>query len=604
MLTSSDIISGKMVVQLGLAPDVRVRAELRNLDAGMPGGATLLERLQTTHAIDAAWAASIKQRVALYESARGQSSYARLVQRTYHTSSDTLNQLIATFERNPTSRRFGDLLIEQRIVTAEQHRALAQKTRQTLQQEDQKVIERYRKEDWAGVGRPLIPGSKLEAADFRIAKLPKEAHADAHAGHVPSPPSIAQAGHTPTPFSATTTPPPFTTTPIPADPPTSSMPRVAIPHARHTPAPPPAPAPVPAPAHAHAHAKKKPDGPPAVAPLGMDAVRQLKRISDYTIVEVLGAGGMGAVFLGQKDGHSIYAAIKVMLNQAATEEEKKRFLREISLTRRIKHKNVIDILDSGDTPDGLTFLVVPALVAKELRALIDATKGQGLAPDLACRLFEGILEGLQAIHDAEIIHRDMKPGNVMVLSGASGLKIMDLGLARYLGEADPADAAASFQTMTRSVVGSPTYIAPETISSEPLDNRTDIYSAGVIFFEMLTGKPPFESQNTSGLLTQHLAAPPPDLSEVQPGRAWPKEADELIQKMMGKTKEERPASCREVLAILRGGLSAKLAQMSNAPPAVAEAKVEIAEAPPATAKIEKSAWGVAGILGRLMGKGR
>jgi serine/threonine-protein kinase len=324
----------------------------------------------------------------------------------------------------------------------------------------------------------------------------------------------------------------------------------------------------------------------------MNAVRKLKRIADYLVVELLGAGGMGAVFLGQRDGEESYAAIKVMLDKAATTRERARFKREIALTKRVTHPNLIGIIDSGETPDGLSYLVIPALVGKELRSLLKAQKGEGLPPAQACAWFEHVLEGVQALHDAGIVHRDLKPENVMVLGGAERVaKVMDLGLARLANEPDdddPDDPDANFRTIEREVVGSPQYIAPESVMSEPVDGRTDVYSLGIILFEMLTGKLPFDSDTPQGYLSQHLALPPATLSETRPERTWPKEAEDLLERMLAKTKDERIASCREVLAILRGGLSAKLAATS----------APVAEPPARDARV----YAAEGILGRLKGQ--
>jgi serine/threonine protein kinase len=284
-----------------------------------------------------------------------------------------------------------------------------------------------------------------------------------------------------------------------------------------------------------------------------------------------------------------------MLDQAASKAERGRFMREIQLTKRIKHKNVIGILDSGTTSQGLTYLVVPALAGKELRSYIDLDK-VGLDREFACAIMEGVLEGMQAVHDASIVHRDLKPENCFVLAGGRDVKIMDFGLARLDDDALEATQNDYFRSQGGEVVGSPPYIAPESITSDPIDRRTDIYSLGVMFFEMLTGVRPIESETTQGYLTAHLVAPPLTLAEARPKLSWPPEAEKLIARMLAKSRDERPSTCRAILDELRTFIPklVKAGPMENLVPETAVVQV-------VAKRSDTKQWGVKGLLGRLWG---
>ncbi|MBI3725475.1 serine/threonine protein kinase [bacterium] len=557
MLSAVDIISGKIILQLALATADEVRAFLRVTDRDR-GTRDLVNHLAAAGRLDAKSVELIRHRAALYEHVRGEAAYVRALERQTQVPKTTVAQMIAGLERSAFRVRLGSVLVKQGTLTTEQDSALAALQRTATQKDDARVIERYRQEDFAGIERPLIPGSRLDPLDFKISTLfrGKETRALVDQAEVAALRAAAARASEPRPAA----PPPAPVPPLPPPPRSPSAP-----------------------------AGKK----PFVG--GIDAVRALKRIGAYSIVEVLGAGGMGCVFLGQQDGRCEFAAIKVMLDQAASPVEKGRFKREIRVTQGISHKNVIGVIDSGETEDGLTYLVVPALAGKELRALLDTSPAKILEPAVAVRILEQVLEGLQAVHDAGIVHRDMKPENVFVLAGGKHeVKIMDFGLAkRGSQDEDEVDDAVFRTTPGEDIVGSPAYIAPESITQDEVDGRTDIYSVGVMFFEMLTGKRPIESETAQGYMTQHLICPPPTLAEASPDRKWPQELEKLVERMLAKTRDERPASCRAIQDELRSGLRDRIARGEDSKPLAETVDVE----PPAQ-KDEKP-WGVRGLLGRL-----
>ena len=544
MFTATDVVVGKIAVQLQIASAKRVRHELRELAGEEGGDVSLADRLVAKGACPAARAAELKELAGHFEAARSDAAFLRLLEREAGFSAESVGALLFDLSRKAWRSSVSAALLGAKLITSEQHDLLQARCERAVSKETRQIIARYQKDDFSGVSRGLSKKAKLERSDLTVLKLFGAGLAVAHAKKLRS-----AARKTAAPTAAPTT------------------------------------APTAAP----------------TAPLNLEGVKGLKRIADYDVIQLLGAGGMGAVFLGKKDGMGLFVAIKVMLVHAASEAERMRFQREIALGRRVDHDSVMSILDSGETAEGLSYLVVPALVGKELMEHLEAAGDAGLAPDFACRTFENLLGGMQAIHDARIVHRDVKPENVMVLSGGDGaVKIMDFGLARLEGEPDPEDAAASFRTMAGAgeVSGSPPYMSPESISEGEADSRSDIYSLGVLFFQMLTGRLPFESDSVTGYLTQHMAMPPPTLAETRPDIPWPEEAEEFFERLLEKEPGDRPASCREVLEELKG-VSAALATMGDPPPA----PEPLAPEPPQEDELKTgSSWVTKGLLGRLLGR--
>ncbi|HZU96003.1 MAG TPA: serine/threonine-protein kinase [Planctomycetota bacterium] len=494
MLTATDIMAAKIVVQLNLAPVDDVRAELRASDKEPGRGRDVVNRLADRGKLGPKDVELVRHRVALYEHVRSEASYVRSLERMGKVPKLQIAEMIARLEQTAFRKRLGDVLVKEGRITAEQDALLANAEKDVKEKDDARVLDKYRKEDFAGVARDLIPKSRLEPQDFKISTLFRGKETRALVDKAELKAALEAA----------------------------SSDRV-----------------------------KAAEPPPAAAPATFlsseDRVRSMKRIADYSIVEVLGVGGMGAVFLAQREGTGEYVAIKVLLNEKATTAEKARFGREVELTPLVKHPNVIPLLDAGKTSDGMAYLVVPALAGKEMRNFLKASPG-GLAPQLVIRIFSQILGGLQAVHDAGILHRDLKPENIFVLAGGQhDLRIMDFGLAKRIHEKD----LEAFRTMAGEIVGSPAYIAPETVQSDFVDGRTDLYSLGVMLFEALTGKLPIESQTTMGYLTAHMVAPPLTLAEAAPERTWAPELESFLARLLGKFKDERPASAAAALEELR-----------------------------------------------------
>ena len=219
----------------------------------------------------------------------------------------------------------------------------------------------------------------------------------------------------------------------------------------------------------------------------------------YDVVEPLGEGGMGTVFRVRHVSLDRAFALKLLRRELARDRElAERFVQEAKATARIRHPAIVSISDFGVLDDGVPWFVMEHLAGKTLGALL--REGGPLPVARAVALGKRIADGLVASHEAGVVHRDLKPENVFVLDDDE-VRIVDFGAAKVIG--------ASQLTRPGIVFGTPYYMAPEQASGLALDGRADVYSLGVLLYELVTGRVPFEADTYMGVLTKHLYESPP-----------------------------------------------------------------------------------------------
>jgi eukaryotic-like serine/threonine-protein kinase len=222
----------------------------------------------------------------------------------------------------------------------------------------------------------------------------------------------------------------------------------------------------------------------------------------FRLEALIGRGAMAEVYKAVDTKTNEAVALKILREQQVRDTASMtRFVREADAQSRVQHRNVAALLAVGLTKDELQpYLALELLAGKSLRAVL---KREAVPPPRAAKLMLQALHGLAAVHDAGILHRDLKPENIMIepAGGADErVVLIDFGFATFEGSASP--------TLRGTVVGSLTYIAPERLRGEVPDSRADLYSTGVILFELLTGQPPFVADDSVTLIDLHLRAPP------------------------------------------------------------------------------------------------
>ncbi len=250
----------------------------------------------------------------------------------------------------------------------------------------------------------------------------------------------------------------------------------------------------------------------------------------YTIESVVGRGGMGTVYKARDSELNEVVAIKTLRPELVKDEDaRERFKDEIRLTRRITHRNVVRTHDFGEF-DGLWYLTMEYVEGLTVRELLDARGTLGVEPALA--IGAQLAESLVVAHAMGVIHRDLKPQNLLV-DDAGVLKVMDFGVARL------AENTAS-HTQAGMIVGTPMYMSPEQLTGETVDARADLYSVGVVLYEVLTGVLPLTSPTVMGLFTKVLSEPPKRPGELVEG--VPPGLDELVLQLLAKQAGDRVPS--------------------------------------------------------------
>ena len=257
-----------------------------------------------------------------------------------------------------------------------------------------------------------------------------------------------------------------------------------------------------------------------------------RQIGKYLIKGELGRGGMGAVYLAEQPGLGREVAIKeLILSPAADPTALMRFLQEARVMARTSHPNLVQVHDLEQIGDA-NYIVLEFVRGKSLRDLVN----QGPIPmPQTFAVMHGVLQALDYAHKHAIVHRDMKPENVLV-SDEGNVKVADFGIARLTDDSSPGSTA----TKTGTTVGTPQYMSPEQVASSKVDGRSDLYSAGIMFYELVVGQPPFMASESDGpftLMAKHVQAPPKPPSVYRPGLDM--RLEEVILKSLSKRPEER-----------------------------------------------------------------
>jgi serine/threonine-protein kinase len=272
--------------------------------------------------------------------------------------------------------------------------------------------------------------------------------------------------------------------------------------------------------------------------LDIDSLRSRLRAAlgdTLQLGELLGAGGFAAVFRAHDPFLERDVAIKVLdPGLGVTAALEAQFLREARIIAGTEHPHIVPLY-AAEARDGLLYLVMRLLPGQSLAARIAGGK---LPPAEAGRLALEVARALSAAHAGGVVHRDIKPGNILLDAGGHAF-VTDFGISSVISRPDAADLGET--------VGTPYYMSPEQAMGEAVDGRADVYSLGVVLFEMLTGRVPFEGRNLKELIAKHISAPVPSVADLEPGTPRPLVA--LVQQMMAKEPAQRPDAAALVKAL-------------------------------------------------------
>jgi len=267
----------------------------------------------------------------------------------------------------------------------------------------------------------------------------------------------------------------------------------------------------------------------------------------FTIRSLIGVGGMGAVYRAHQHSMDRDVALKVLHKElASNEQEVMRFFREAKAASSLTGAHTITVFDFGQTEDGMLYLVMELLRGQSLADLMEANPGP-MDHRRAVGIIRQVLEALVQAHAAGVLHRDLKPDNVFMISDEASedfVKVLDFGIAKLIGR------ESTNLTATGMVVGTPTYMSPEQGLGEDLDARSDLYATGVMLFEMLTGKPPFEAESPVAVVVKKVHEPAPSLLQINPGIRVPGQLEKAVAGILATDPGDRPADARETRQLL------------------------------------------------------
>jgi tetratricopeptide (TPR) repeat protein len=271
----------------------------------------------------------------------------------------------------------------------------------------------------------------------------------------------------------------------------------------------------------------------------------------YQILDLLSVGGMGRVYRAEQRALGRTVAVKVIHPHLLADENSiVRFMTEARAASQLNHPNSVSVIDFGKTKDGQPYLVMEFLRGKDLARV---SYEQGPLPfKRIADVLQQVLRALSEAHDLEIVHRDLKPENIILeplRRGGDFVKVVDFGLAKL-----KADTTTPNVTMPGIVCGTPDYMAPEQGRGDPIDGRSDLYGVGVVLFQLLTGRLPFESENPTQVVLMHLSAPVPDPTEIAPERAIPEPFVRVVRKALEKNADDRYQDALEFADALQSAM--------------------------------------------------
>jgi serine/threonine protein kinase len=289
-------------------------------------------------------------------------------------------------------------------------------------------------------------------------------------------------------------------------------------------------------------------------PLEMAAHTRIgTEVAGFRIESVLGRGGMSVVYIAEQIRLGRKVALKVLTTELAWDEQfRERFVRESHIAAAIDHPNIIPIYDAGEA-DGLLYIAMRFVQGPDLKEIL---KRGSVGLGRTIFLIEQLASALDSAHTHSLVHRDVKPGNILLEESTDHVYLTDFGVAKQ--------TTARGLTSTGHFLGTVDYAAPEQIEGGPVDARTDVYALGCVLYECLTGSPPFSQGTEHAVLHAHLVDPPPSLSRVRP--ELPLAFDGVIATAMAKDPDDRYGSCGELARAARNAASGAARRVDGGPP--------------------------------------
>lgn len=267
----------------------------------------------------------------------------------------------------------------------------------------------------------------------------------------------------------------------------------------------------------------------------------------YKLLRELARGGMGIIWLVEHIMLRRELCLKTLVRTRMSEQVYERFSKEIAAASRLEHEHLVRVFDCGRLPDKTPYYTMEYIQGKSLRQIIEKQGALPLKDSL--EIFYQVASALNFAHNNDIVHRDIKPDNIVCTyeNNHYKAKVLDFGLAKFTSS----DPIGHDVTSGGELIGSPPYMSPEQCMGKEVDHRSDIYSLGCTFFEVMTGSPPFYHDNPLALLQMHFSKEPLSLRQASGGEVFPEAVETLIRRMLAKAPENRCRSMEEVMRLIR-----------------------------------------------------
>ncbi|WP_246103196.1 serine/threonine-protein kinase [Streptomyces piniterrae] len=320
-----------------------------------------------------------------------------------------------------------------------------------------------------------------------------------------------------------------------------------------------------------------------------------RRIAGYQLREEIGRGGMAVVYRAEDLRLGRTVAVKLLAPELARNDTfRQRFVHESRVAAAIDHPHIVPVFEAGET-EGVLYIAMRYVEGRDLRALLD--RDGRLPLETACRIALQVASALDAAHAHDLVHRDVKPGNILIAEGTDADRpehayLTDFGLTKK-------SLSLTGFTSVGQFVGTLDYVAPEQISGRPVDGRCDVYSLACVIFEMLTGAPPFRRDDDMALLWAHQYDPPPTLTSLRPD--LPPAVDTVFAQSLAKAPEDRYDTCRGFVAALRAAGRTPVPGATTGPPeghAPTRVDVRVDQGPRSTAPPPPPRWATPVFPGR------
>src|SRR6516165_6766564 len=298
-----------------------------------------------------------------------------------------------------------------------------------------------------------------------------------------------------------------------------------------------------------------------------DGLQEGQVFAGYTIIRRLGTGGMGQVYLAQHPRLPRRDALKILPSELTADDEfRQRFNREADLAASLYNEHIVGIHDRGEY-EGQLWISMDYVEGTDAAKLQRTKYPSGMPKADVVEIISAVADALDYAHSRGLLHRDVKPSNILLTEASPRRRILlaDFGIARELGE-------ISGLTATNMLVGTTAYCAPEQLQGSDLDGRADQYALGCTAFDLLTGSAPFRHSNPAVVITQHLSAPPPQISERRPELA---DLDGALAKALAKKPDDRFPTCADFAAALGSQLNTATAEVPAGPTEVIAAPTEV-----------------------------